>query len=197
MFDKKYRVNILRKGNCKKKLRSDYIDPNYFLLILRALTTENRLAVLVSMYTGLRISDVLSLKTNQIRKQRFTVKEQKTGKSKRIRLSDELTEDLLKIAGRVYVFSNRLDEKKTRTRQAVYKDIQRACKLLRVSSSYVVSPHSARKIYAVRVYRDRLDIGKVKNLLNHDSEAVTMIYAMADQLTERGHTERQKLTVTL
>lgn len=178
-------------------MRSDYIDPNYFLVILGALTRENRLAVLVSMYTGLRISDVLSLKTEQIRKQRFTVKEQKTGKAKKIRLSNELVEDLLKISGKIYVFSNRLDERKTRTRQAVYKDIQRACKLLRVSSSYVVSPHSARKIYAVNIYRDRLDIRKVKSLLNHESEAVTMVYAMADQLTERGHTERQKLSVTL
>ena len=178
-------------------MRSDYVDPNYFYVILGALTRENRLAVLVSLYTGLRISDVLSLKTEQVRKQRFTIKEQKTGKSKKIRLSEELVNDLLKISGQIYVFSNRLDPKRTRTRQAVYKDLQRACRLLRVSSSYTVSPHTARKIYAVSIYRDKLSVEKVKSLLNHDSEAVTMIYAMADQLTERGHTERQKLSVTL
>lgn len=48
-----------------------------------------------------------------------------------------------------------------------------------------LSPHSARKIYAVTEYRRTGSLQRVKELLNHSDEAVTMLYAMADELTER------------
>lgn len=173
-------------------MRTDYCEPKFFLVVLGALTVENRLAVLVSLYTGLRISDVLSLKTDDVRKQRFSVRESKTGKLRKIRLSNELTDDLLKIAGKIYVFSNRLDYRKPRTRQAVYKDLKRACELLRISKSLTISPHTARKIYAVKLrYDDKFDLNRIQELMNHSSEAVTMIYAMADELTRKSHTQAQ------
>lgn len=171
--------------------RSDYVDEGFFKVVLGALTAENRLAVLTSMYTGLRIGDVLNLKTEQVRKQRFSVVEQKTGKTRKICLSTALMDDLLKVAGTIYVFPNRLDYRKPRTRQAVYKDIKRAGKLLRISTTVNVSPHSARKIYSVQAYRTSGDLYRVQKLLNHSSEAVTILYAMADKLTERHHTQKQ------
>ena len=179
-------------------MKSDYCEKRFFTLILMALTRENQLAILVSLYTGLRISDVLSLKTEDVRKQRFSVRESKTGKLKKIRLSNELTDDLLKIAGKIYVFSNRLDYRKPRTRQAVYKDLKRACEVFRISKTMTITPHSARKIYAVELrYSDRVDLKKIQSLLNHSSEAVTMIYAMADELTRKSHTEKQLKSATL
>lgn len=178
-------------------MRTDYCEKSFFIIILGALTIENRLAVLVSLYTGLRINDVLSLKTEQIKKQRFTVIESKTGKKRKIRLSDDLLDDLLKIAGKIYVFSNRLDYRKHRTRQAVYKDLKRACDLFRISKTLTITPHTARKIYAVELrYDDRIDLKRVQELLNHSSEAVTMVYAMADEMTKRSHTEKQLKTVS-
>lgn len=179
-------------------MKADYCEKNFFMIVLAALTLENRLAVLVSLYTGLRISDVLNLKTEQIRKQRFSVRELKTGKIRHIRLSNELLDDLLAISGKIYVFSNRLDYRKPRTRQAVYKDLKRACDLLRISKTLTISPHTARKIYAVNLrYDDKMDLKKIQGLLNHSSEAVTMIYAMADELTRKSHTESQLKTAKL
>lgn len=179
-------------------MRTDYCEKQFFLIVLGALTLENRLAVLVSLYTGLRISDVLSLKTEQIKKQRFTVIESKTGKKRKIRLSNDLLDDLLKISGKIYVFSNRLDYRKPRTRQAVYKDLKRACDLFRISKTLTISPHTARKIYAVELrYDDKINLSRVQELLNHSSEAVTMIYAMADELTRKSHTEKQLATVSM
>lgn len=151
--------------------------------ILAALMPVNRLAIEVSIYTGLRIGDVLRLKTCNLDKERFTVKEMKTGKSKRVRLPMWLRDELRHIAGRYYVFEGRSDAKKTRTRQAVYKDLRRAAKLYRLNAH--VSPHSARKIYAVEEYKRTGSIAKVKELLNHSDEAVTMLYAMADELQRK------------
>lgn len=142
-----------------------------------------QLACEVSACTGLRISDVLNLRSERLR-ERFSVRELKTGKVKRVRLPKALLDRLLSQAGRIYVFENRLDYKKPRTRQAVYKDLRRAAKLFRVKETHI-SPHSARKIYAVSECRRTGSIERVKKLLNHEDEAVTMLYAMADQLEQR------------
>ena len=42
-------------------------------------------------------------------------------------------------------------------------------------------PHSARKVYAVQLLEEYGDIQRVRRALNHSSEAVTLIYAMADK----------------
>lgn len=143
---------------------------------------ENRLAILVSLTTGLRISDVLNLRTEQI-SNKFTITEQKTLKKRTVVLSNELLDELLSIAGKIFVFEHRLDARKHRTRQAVYKDIKRAATALRIDLN--VSVHSARKMYAVKQYKRTCSLDRVKKLLNHSSEAVTMIYALADELTSR------------
>lgn len=145
---------------------------------------ENRLALEVSMRTGLRIGDVLQLRPAQLQMERFTVREEKTAKSKRVYLPRELRDDLLLISGKFWVFPGRNDPRKHRTRQAVYKDLKRAAALFRVKNSQI-SPHTARKIYAVNALGKYGSIAKVKQLLNHSSEAVTLIYAMADVITAR------------
>ena len=175
-------------------LKADYIAPNAFEHILSALMPENRLALFVSLTTGLRIDDVLSLRRKDIEKTRFTIHEMKTGKARRVSISKELQEQLLYTSGRFYVFEHRTDPKQHRTRQAVYKDLKRACKLFRISETLQVSPHSARKIYAVEAYKRTAKIATVQKLLNHSNEPVTMIYAMADELTAR-HTKRSKLNL--
>ena len=164
-------------------MSAGFIEAHEFEHLLAALTPPNRLACEVSACTGLRISDVLNLRSERLR-ERFSVRELKTGKVKRVRLPKVLLDRLLSQAGRIYVFENRLDYRKPRTRQAVYKDLRRAAKLFRVKETHI-SPHSARKIYAVSEYRRTGSIERVKELLNHEDEAVTMLYAMADQLEQR------------
>lgn len=161
-------------------MRSAWVSDDVMSHILAALTKENRLAILVSLTTGLRISDVLGLRTAQLKK-KFTITEQKTLKKKLVRLSDGLLNELMSIAGPVFVFEHRCDPHRHRTRQAVYKDVRRAARAFRIDVN--VSVHSARKMYAVKQYKRTCSMERVKELLNHSSEAVTMVYALADRLT--------------
>lgn len=165
-------------------MRSDFVDKDILSHVLYALTYENRLACKVAIETGLRIGDVLSIRTEQLRKKNgFTITEQKTGKKRSVRLSAALKKELQNISGAVFVFEHRTDPTKHRTRQAVYKDIKRAAKLFRVKQN--LTPHTIRKLYAVESLRKTGDLDKVRKLLNHDSIEVTMLYALADILSKR------------
>lgn len=161
-------------------MRTDYITHEALEHVKAALTPENRLVIEVMEQTGLRVDDVLELQT-QLLAPRMYVREKKTGKSRRIYLGNDLVARLKKQAGKIYVFEGRDDPKKHRTRQAVWKDIKRACKAFRFKGNF--SSHSVRKTYAVDLMRRYKDIRKVQKVLGHDRPETTMIYALADLLT--------------
>lgn len=176
-------VNRALKGG--ESLRTDYIPRHVLELLLTALMPQNRLVIRASLVSGLRISDVLGLQTAKL-KQRMTVRESKTGKTRRIYWPAKIYEQMFEHAGKYFVFEGRLDPKRHRTRAAVFKDLKRVARLYRIDGRKIaenVAPHSARKIFAVEALRDSKDLKKVQHLLNHDSEAVTMLYAMADVIT--------------
>ena len=173
--------------------RSSWINPEAMSHVLAALTPQNRLVMEVCMTTGLRVGDVLALKTAALRP-RQTIREQKTGKTRRVRWKTELYERMLAGAGRLWVFEGRTDWRKHRTRQAVWKDLRRISRVFLPGGSIPrgaqVSPHSARTMYAVARLRQTGDLRQVQRELNHDSEAVTLLYAMADQLGKKGGGKR-------
>lgn len=149
--------------------------------ILATLMPANRLICEVCLANGLRVGDCLSIKSEQIRQGRFVIKEQKTNKTKRVYINTALQTRILAQAGRIYAFEHRTDYKRHRTRHALYNDLVRANKAFRIKG---VTTHSMRKSYAVEHFKSSgYDIKKVQGLLNHTSEAVTMIYAIADKIS--------------
>lgn len=165
-------------------MRSGWIDGDTMALVLAAMMPDNALAVECSLYTGLRIDDVLSLKTEAVqRTARPYVRDSKTGKTHRIYLPNELRARMLAIAGKVYVWEHRTDWTRHRTRQAVYKDMRLAAQVYERNGrlNAHISPHSARKCAAVRAYhKGGLDAAAA--LLNHDPghPLVTLLYALSD-----------------
>ena len=163
-------------------MRSDFLDRDDIAHLYAALTPTNALVLRVCVETGLRIDDALSIRTEQLQRDRFTVREKKTGKTRRIRLSKSLRDALRRSAGTVWVFPHRFDETRHRTRQAVYRDLKRAARAFRLPQN--VYPHSLRKFYAVERLRQTGDLRKVMRDLNHDRIETTLIYALADKLDE-------------
>ena len=161
-------------------MTTEYLLNREVDLVLAALTPANRLVCQVLLHTGLRLSDVLNLKTEQL-KPRFWVTEQKTGKRRMVGLPRPLLDALQKQAGNVYVFPGTRGNSH-RTRQAVWKDVKRAAKAFRIQQN--AAPHSFRKVYAVDVLEKYKDIDKVRRALNHESVTTTLIYAMAAEQLE-------------
>lgn len=179
-------VRRVAKMTQKKLFKGEiYVKTDYLLHkevehVLAALTPSNRLVCEVMLHTGLRVGDVLGLRTRDL-KGHLWVREAKTGKRKQIGLPAPLLERIRAQAGPEWAFPGRKPGKH-RTRQAIWADIKRASRAFRLPQN--VGPHSLRKVYAVALLDRYGDIDRVRKALNHGSVTTTMIYAMADRLLE-------------
>lgn len=162
-------------------MRADYVKPSTLDLIVNQLEPENANALRVSAETGIRIGDVLRLRRSDLRGNVLTFTAQKTGKSGRAQISARLRRDLNAYAGTEFLFPGSRGNA-TRTRQAVWADVKRVCRALGIRSN--ISPHSARKTFAVEDYHEN-GLDHVKKALQHDDTSVTLLYALSDVLGEK------------
>ena len=138
--------------------------------------------------TGLRVSDVLALPRDKLARQ-FTVRESKTGKAMKCGLPDWLRAEIeRRSVGSPWAFPSPKDPKQHRTRQAVWRDLKRVQRALRLPVN--LGTHSARKTYAVHLMHQYGDLERVRRALNHDNTTITVISAMADMLTQEAEARR-------
>ena len=157
-------------------MRTDAVSPAAMRCVLAALTPCNRLILRTCLATGLRVGDVVSLRSQQLDKRRCTVRESKTGKTRRIYWPADLWADLRRWRGQEWVFPGRTDPSRHWTRQAVWKDVKRAAKAFRLSGT--IAPHSARKTYAQQVAAKCGQKAAQRQLLHADM-ATTLVYTLA------------------
>lgn len=144
---------------------------------------DNANAVRVSLITGLRIGDVLALKQADV-DQSGVVRTvcDKTSKPFEGEIPSGFAREIKRRAGNsVWIFPSPSPRRmgKPRTRQAVWRDIKRAAKICAVSRN--VTPHTARKVYAVDKFKKN-GLEAAQTSLQHDRLATTLIYAFSDQI---------------
>lgn len=162
-------------------MRTDYLNPALYNKLYNAMTYDNVLALRVSLETGLRIDDVLSLKHDQLVGRTLRGVAEKTGKPYRKVISQELANRLAKNGDkRGFIFPHRTKRGEHRTRQAVWQNMKKAARLYGVELN--AAPHSARKTYGVEVFRDN-GLEAASRELQHDRLSTTMLYAFSDIMT--------------
>lgn len=166
-------------------MKTDFIEPWLYGKIFHVMRYDNALALRVSLETGLRIGDVLALTPENIKGTTIYYVAQKTGKAGKKQISAELAEKLRKISTKKFVFCGRSGDK-PRTRQAVWKDVKRASKIVGIDVN--AGCHSARKTYAVDLY-EKSGLQAVQKELQHDRQDTSMIYALSDVLTNKRNTK--------
>ncbi len=162
-------------------MTTEYLLGKEIERVIAALMPQNQLIVRVILHNGMRVSDVLNLKTADLALSGWYT-EIKTSKRRRYGLPKELLEQIQEQAGDYWAFPGQVPGKH-KTRQAVWTDIKRAQKAFRMPNN--LGTHSFRKVYAVELYKKYGDIERVRRNLNHSSTSITTVYAMADMLLER------------
>jgi integrase len=134
----------------------------------------------LGIFTGLRISDLLSLKVQDTKTKLLHIREKKTGKERLIELEPEMLERIRHYVrlfglqkGDFLFFSAATRTHKPISRQWFNIILTKAG--LHVEIKHV-SAHSMRKTTACEIFRSTGQIEHVRKILNHKHKSTTEIY---------------------
>lgn len=160
-------------------MRTDYLNPQIYNRIYGIMTYDNVLALRISLETGLRIDDVLSIRAENLRGRTLRGIAEKTGKPYKKTISQDLANRLRGLNRAGYIFPHRIKQNAHRTRQAVWKNMKQAARILGIELN--AAPHSARKTYSVELFHDK-GLAAAQKELQHDNISTTMLYVFSDIL---------------
>lgn len=145
------------------------------------------LQLMLGIYLGLRISDLLKLKVSDLRgRDVLLVRETKTGKMNQLPLSDKikrvLRQRLRDLPGDEYVLKSRQKDPDGKPKaiswKTAYNDIQAMGKMARMDIP--LGCHSLRKTFGYHYYKQSGDIAFLMIWFNHSSAEVTKRYIGID-----------------
>lgn len=155
--------------------RTRPITPSELRRLITALPDGAALAVRISADTGLRISDVLSIRTADLART-MRVTERKTGKQRRVQLRPATLR-----AAKAYAACYGRDKVIPRNRSTIYRQISRAASDLGMQH---VSMHSIRKLYA-RQYCKAHGLAATQREMQHNYISTTLLYVLdPDQIQD-------------
>jgi integrase len=161
--------------------------------VLREHSLRDYTLFVLGIHTGLRISDLLSLKVKDIADwdgkrivihDRLALREKKTGKAKIILVNKNAKSALrsylnamdLKDTDPVFLSKKRDPDNRARSigRWQAHHILNRAAREAGISDR--IGTHTLRKTFGYHHYRKGFDITKLQQIFNHSSPAVTLAY---------------------
>ena len=160
--------------------------------LYRKKNPRNYLLFVFGINSGLRISDILSLKLGDVKDNRgnlndyLSIKEQKTGKTRKVFFNKQIKDALNYYLAKTkifdldqYFFTNEKSNKNIPlSRVRAYQLINESCR--EVGITYKVGGHTLRKSYAFHLLKQGASIEQVSHLLGHQNLKVTFRYVGID-----------------
>ena len=147
--------------------------------LLRRLEYRDQLILRLGIESGLRISDLLTIKNGEIKKN-MTVYETKSRRERTFKISDELFQDLKKYAKykkkTSYAFHSARKPSIPTHRSTIHRRIKKALRGLK----FEASAHSTRKLYAHNIFNETHSLRKVQEAMHHRKLEVTLAYLDID-----------------
>ena len=169
---------------------SDYLQWGEAINLIRSLSKDRNykmsLLIAIGCFWGLRISDILSLRWNQIlNEDEFSIIEHKTGKQRTIRINQQLKRHITNCYKQINPIG--INAPILVSQKGTVYTIQRINIILKeIKAKYKLSVknfscHSLRKTFGRQVYNQNSDnaelaLVKLMELFNHSNVAITKRY---------------------
>ena len=151
---------------------------------LKLRSMRNYLFFCLGIYSGLRVSDLLTLRVSMVKGTHVSIIEKKTKKTKKFLIHPSIRDDLDKfIAGKEdteYLFPSRQKKKKSRIkgrpidRSTAYKMLNNAARKFKLVD---IGTHTMRKTWGYHLYmQSPTNLALLMKMFNHSDETITLMY---------------------
>ncbi len=152
---------------------------------LKVTNERNYIMFMLGIYSGLRISDILTLKVRDVRdKKEIVLKEKKTGKMKRVQINPVLKKALNEYIDdkedHIFLIKSRKGKNKPIQRNQAYLILRNLGEDFGVDG---IGTHSMRKTFGYHYYSQTKDIGLLQKMFNHSTPYITLRYIGIEQDT--------------
>lgn len=167
-------------------MQNVWIPPDRLQAIRKHMRGRDLLITDILLETGFRIDDVMHLRKSNLSGRSVRLREMKTGHIRSATLSTETAERIREYAAQrhtlAYLFpALRRVKRKKQHRTTYWRHFAAACKRAGYGECGY-TPHSLRKVYAVRMFRETGSLTAVQKDLGHTNISTTAIYALSDRL---------------
>lgn len=149
--------------------------------------TRDYLLFLFGINVGLRISDIIKLRVQDVMdytgkiKEHIEIKEKKTKKIKRFKINQLLAEELYQYVRNLnsmdYIFKSRNGNRHI-TRERAYIILNKAAESIGLQN---IGTHTLRKTFGYHFYQQNHDVVLLQQLFNHSSPSITLKYIGINQ----------------
>lgn len=150
--------------------------------------TRDYLLFIFGINVGLRISDIIKLKVQDVMeytgkiKTHIEITEEKTKKTKRFKINPLLAEELYQYVRNLnmsdYIFQSRNGNNRYITRERAYTILNNAALKVGLQN---IGTHTLRKTFGYHFYQQTHDVALLQQLFNHSSPSITLRYIGINQ----------------
>jgi integrase len=177
-IEKKY-ISINPFENFKRpkveELPPKYVDPDLLSRTIDAMTGHIKLYFMILYYTGMRPSEALRLKVEDIVDNHFVIKKSKTKRFRTVPVNENLklnlAEHIKDKANDDYLFPGKIEGHQKEMKNGLSRALKRA------GIKEKISPYSFRHTFATYVLKNTADLRAVQTLLGHSNSKMTERYA--------------------
>lgn len=149
---------------------------------LRNKNERDYIMFLLGITVGLRISDILSLKKEDLLKSHIDIVEKKTRKHKRVKIPGYIKKELLaylsKLSDGSYVILSRQGANRPIDRSTAYRILREAAEHVNLKE---IGTHTLRKTFGYHYYKQTKDVAMLQELFNHTDQSTTLKYIGINQ----------------
>ena len=149
---------------------------------LRNKSERDYIMFVLGITVGLRISDILSLKKEDLLKTHIDIVEKKTRKRKRVKIPGYIKKELFAYVNQLtdgsYVILSRQGTNKPIDRSTAYRILREAADHVNLKE---IGTHTLRKTFGYHYYKQTKDVAMLQELFNHTDQSTTLKYIGINQ----------------
>lgn len=158
----------------------DIKDIDHMRKSLNEINPKYGIMFAIGINSGLRVSDVLTLKVKDIYgKDHLIITEKKTGKTKRFPINKKLQKEVsayikkASLTDESYLIPSRKGENKPISRIQAYRVLNQAAESCGLDE---IGTHTMRKSFGYHFYKRTHDVAMLMDIFNHSAPSITLRY---------------------